>query len=117
MEFRTRLLELIEEKAGGQQKTFAQMTDIPATTINCWITKNVKPTYTQIIKIADTFNITADYLLGRENDYGLVEVRNTNTPKENEVLSLFNALDEAHQVMMIDIMKKFAGTTEKEKAF
>ena len=116
MEFRTRLLELIEEKAGGQQKIFAQMTDIPATTINCWITKNVKPTYTQIIKIADTFNITADYLLGRENDYGLVEVRNTNTPKENEVLSLFNALDEAHQVMMIDIMKKFADTTEKEKA-
>ena len=117
MEFRTRLLELIEEKADGQQKIFAQMTDIPATTINCWITKNVKPTCTQIIKIADTFNITADYVLGRENDYGLVEVRNTNTPKETEVLSLFNALDEAHQVMMIDIMKKFADTTEKEKAF
>lgn len=111
-----RLAELRKEK-GITQKQLAEYFHVSSGNICDYEKGRIEPNISKIIAFADFFGVSTDYLLGRENDYGLVEVRNTNTPKENEVLSLFNALDEAHQVMMIDIMKKFADTTEKEKAF
>lgn len=110
-------LKQLRIEKGLSQGQLAKLTHITQTNISRWENEETQMSVGYLTILADFFGVSTDYLLGRENDYGLVEVRNTNTPKENEVLSLFNALDEAHQVMMIDIMKKFADTTEKEKAF
>lgn len=71
MEFKNRLKELIEEKNEGSQKKLSLATNIPASTINCWFTKDIKPTYVQIIKLAKYFDVSADYLLGLEDDFGV----------------------------------------------
>ncbi|GEM_PF-2337511 len=71
MEFKNRLKELIEEKTAGSQKKLSLATNIPASTINCWFTKDIKPTYVQIVKLAKFFDVTADYLLGLEDDFGV----------------------------------------------
>ena len=110
-------LKQLRIEKGLSQGQLAKLTHITQTNISRWENEETQMSVGYLTILADFFGVSTDYLLGRENDYGLVEVRNTNTPKETEVLSLLNALDEDHQVMMIDIMKKFADTTEKEKAF
>ena len=70
MEFKERLKELIELKNDGSQKNLSIATGIPTSTINCWFTKDIKPTYVQIIKLAQYFCVTTDYLLGLEDDFG-----------------------------------------------
>lgn len=71
MEFKDRLKELIEEKTEGSQKKLSLETNIPASTINCWFTKDIKPTYVQIVKLAQYFEVSTDYLLGLEDDFGV----------------------------------------------
>lgn len=70
MKFKERLKDLIEQKNNGSQKNLSLATAIPASTINCWFTKDIKPTYVQIIKLAQYFGVTTDYLLGLEDEFG-----------------------------------------------
>ncbi len=69
--FITRLKELINEKCDGSQKKLSMATEIPASTINCWITKGINPTYLQIIKLAKFFECSSDYLLELEDELGI----------------------------------------------
>lgn len=97
---------------GLTQEEFAQRINSNQRQVSKWENDIIEPNIENIKKLADFFGVTTDYLLDKENDYGIIEVRNSNTPKENEVLNLFNSLDEAHQIMMLDIMKKFVGTKQ-----
>lgn len=94
MEFKNRLKELIEEKNEGSQKKLSLATSIPASTINCWFTKDIKPTYVQIIKLAKYFEVSADYLLGLIDDFGAPPSHDTAnlTQKEKALLKAFNNL-------------------------
>ena len=115
MEFKDRLKELIELKNNGSQKNLSLATAIPTSTINCWFTKDIKPTYVQIIKLAQYFGVTTDYLLGLEDDFGI----RTNTgaveeftPLEREIIKSYRALPSASKKLvlkMLDINEKVAG--------
>ncbi len=71
MSFVSRLKELIDEKCNGSQKMLSIATEIPASTINCWITKGINPTYLQIVKLAKFFDCSSDYLLELEDEFGI----------------------------------------------
>ena len=46
---------------------FADFVEIPRTTVNSWILNKKVPRLDYLFKIADKFNITLDYLVGRED--------------------------------------------------
>lgn len=93
--FIERLKEVIFEKCNNSQKEFSVKTGIPESTVCHWLTRNIKPTYVQIIKICDVFQISADYLLGRESDNtGNVEiVGEVLTTDERKILDSYRRLN------------------------
>ena len=67
--FREILLDLLKEK-GLNQRQFRQKTGIPATTISGWLNANRLPDYNALIKLRLFFDVSADYLLGLEDETG-----------------------------------------------
>lgn len=63
--FGKRLQELRKEH-GLKQKDFAQTIGYSQSQISQWETGVNEPTASALIKIADYFDISVDYLLGRE---------------------------------------------------
>ncbi|MBR1747201.1 MAG: helix-turn-helix transcriptional regulator [Clostridia bacterium] len=70
MEFRELLALLISEKANGNQTQVAKESGIPMPTLNGWLTKGRLPRYEQIILLSKYFHVSADYLMGMEDDAG-----------------------------------------------
>ncbi|MFI3167785.1 MAG: helix-turn-helix transcriptional regulator [Bacillota bacterium] len=72
--FTIRVKELMFENQINQRQLSIQC-KIPYTTINGWFNKNQRPTIDYLEKIAIFFNCTTDFLIGRENDFGVIEYK------------------------------------------
>lgn len=48
------------------QKDLATILQVDFRTVSFWETERFEPNIEQLIKICDTFNVSADYLLGRQ---------------------------------------------------
>lgn len=48
------------------QVDFAQKLSVTKQTVSNWENNNIQPSIDMLVKIADYFNISTDYLLGRE---------------------------------------------------
>ena len=64
--FCSRIKEIRDER-NWTIKQFSDFVQIPRTTINSWVLKKRIPKIDLLYKIADTFNVSIDYLVGREN--------------------------------------------------
>ncbi len=53
---------------GMNQVTFAKLLGVTKQCVSNWENDNVLPSIEMLIKIADTFRVTTDYLLGRNNE-------------------------------------------------
>lgn len=69
MEFKDRLLQLRKE-LGLTQEEFAEKIGYSRTAISAWEIGRNEPSNSDVIKIANFFNVSTDYLLGK------TEVRN-----------------------------------------
>ena len=67
--FKNILLTLLNEKQLNQRQ-FSQLTGIPTTTISGWLNANRLPDYNALIKMRLFFDVSADYLLGLEDETG-----------------------------------------------
>ncbi len=63
--FSERLLELRKEKGLSQAKLAMEL-DISFSVVCYWETNRSEPTAPNLVKIADYFNVSVDYLLGRK---------------------------------------------------
>lgn len=75
--FGTKLKELRKEK-GLKQNELAQIFNVSKTSICQYETLKQEPNLTLLVKMANYFNVTTDYLLGLENEDGS-KTYNTNT--------------------------------------
>ena len=64
--FNERIKELREE-LGLSQCDLAIKINRSNTTVSAWECGRTEPDFGTLIKLADEFNVTTDYLLGREN--------------------------------------------------
>ncbi|MBQ9544016.1 MAG: helix-turn-helix domain-containing protein [Clostridia bacterium] len=56
----------LRKKKGLSQKQLAEMLNVAATTLGYWEKEIYEPNTETLKKIADIFNVSIDYLLGRE---------------------------------------------------
>ena len=56
---------------GLTQVDFAKKLSVSKQAVSNWENNNIQPSIDMLIKIADYFGVTTDYLLGRTNDYSL----------------------------------------------
>ena len=87
-----RIKELREEKHISQKK-LAEVIGTSQRNIGRWENNENEPSYSQVVKLADFFGCSIDYLVGREDDFGNVPVKSNLSAQEQELLSAFNKLD------------------------
>lgn len=80
------------EACGMSQKYVAISVGVSAPTVSMWESGSKEPTRENILKLADLFNVSVDYLLGRDS-----------TPAGNDVLS-------AEERKMLQILRQLNGT-------
>ncbi len=58
----------VREDRDIKQKELAKMLDIPITTLSGWENQKYEPPFEYIIKIAEIFNVSVDYIICRTNN-------------------------------------------------
>lgn len=105
-----RISQLREEK-GLSQRALAKLIGASPKAVNFWESGKVEPSAKFICALADAFEVTCDYLLGREDDFGTVNVMRELKESEKHCLELYGKLDrrqteEAQNFMNYLISKK-----------
>lgn len=122
-QFAKRLTELLKEK-DLSKRALAQKIGLSAMSISDWTTGKVQPTAENIFIIASFFNVTSDYLLGREDEFGNITISsgnvsgNNNTVNSHNVIHPKNSFSEqlsADERELITLWKKLP--PDKRKAF
>lgn len=102
-----RIKELREEK-NLTQEDVSKALNTTRTNIGRWEKGENEPTSGFLIKLADFFECSVDYLLGRSDDFGNVTIKEKSaelTPDEKKLLALF-------QNIPLDRQKEVIGFAE-----
>ena len=113
-----RLLELREEKKLSQFDV-ADAINTSRTNIGRWESGKNEPTSSSLWALADFFECSVDYLLGREDDFGNVSVQGSGpalTHAEQQLLNDFRELSPDLQEMLqatIQTWKKASANSKR----
>ena len=105
-----RLKELREER-NLTQWDVANGIQTSQRNIGRWEKGEVLPSSEFIVKLADFFQVSADYLLGRSDDLGVVTIQSGApeiTPEEKELVQLYRSLSPQFRKMAIDMLHLWA---------
>ena len=96
-----RISQLRQER-GMSQRALAQKIGASPKAVNFWENGNVEPSAKFICALADVFEVTCDYLLEREDEFGNVNVMRELTEGEKNWLALYSKLNSAQRDKAID---------------
>ncbi|MBQ9480777.1 MAG: helix-turn-helix transcriptional regulator [Clostridia bacterium] len=96
-----RLKELREDK-NISQKEVADAIRTNQSTIARWESGEHFPSSEFLIRLADLFQCTTDYLLGREDDFGNVSANANLSPEEDNLLCLYRRASSSVKPMIIE---------------
>lgn len=100
--------EIIKElriNKGLTQERLGQLINLAESTISLYESNKRSPDYETLKKIADFFEVTTDYLLGRTNKKKLANINNS-TIKSNSL---------EQDYFLDDLLKRVPDLTDKEK--
>lgn len=114
-----RLRELREERNLSQQDV-ANAIKTSQTNIGRWEKKLNEPTANFLIQLANFFECSIDYLVGREDDFGNITIQNENTApaltdEERELLDHFRAVDGKTQQRILALAEVRRQDYEEER--
>ena len=93
-------LKILRTENNISQVELAKKLSLSKNSINAYEKGRAEASIDTLIKIADIFNVSIDYLVGREDDFGIVQSSAPNyalTALESEMLSHFRKLDVSAQ--------------------
>lgn len=98
--------ELLEEKQINR-KQFAEQSGIPYTTVVGWTNTGRLPDFNALVKIADFFQCSVDYITGRQkNVEGSVFYSAEISPQGRTLLNGFNKLDQQDKELVLKLTKR-----------
>ena len=116
MDLKNRVKELRKELKLTQED-FAEQFGYTRTAISAWEIGRNEPSSTDMVKLANFFNVSTDYLLGKSNIRN-AEKELENTSNNSEILSYCNQLNEKGKQTLTDYVKvltKMPEYTEKKE--
>ncbi len=105
--------DLLEEN-DINRKQFSEKSGIPYTTVVGWTTLNRLPDFTALIKIADFFNCSIDYLTERQEILGSNFYTGKLAEQEKELIKSFRNLDKDSKQLVVQLTHKL--TTDSVNA-
>lgn len=116
MSFSQRLRELRKEH-GLTQHQLSEIAGICQSNINTWETGRSLPLPNGLISLANAFECSIDYLLGREQEDGSIiikyspEIRNSIIP--NELENIYTKLNSRNRVLLVEIANVIARSQQR----
>jgi transcriptional regulator with XRE-family HTH domain len=109
-------LKFLRKNAEVSQKELSEKTGIAQSVICYYENGKVEPSATSLIKLADFFGVSVDYLLGREDDFGNVVIQDKKnspalTTEEKRLLTAYRKLVPNMQTYMLANMEMLAAQT------
>ena len=102
-------LKELREENNLSQLDIAKGIETSQRNISRWENGTNEPTSSFVVKLSDYFQCTTDYLLGRENEYGIIETKNNSlSENENQLVSLFRKLNERDQNKVLGYIQALA---------
>lgn len=118
MKFGKILKSLLDEN-NLSQSTFADAIGYTQRAVSKWVNEQSEPSEMAIIRTADFFQLSTDYLLGRTDEYGIGAMPENNairlSIREQEVLDLFNKMSPSLQNRFIGFGEGLIGMKESAK--
>ncbi len=111
-----RLKELREER-NLLQKDIAVIINKSVVCVGDWERTRTEPGIEDLIKLADYFDCSVDYLIGREDDLGNYPEKNETTAlnaDESKLVSTYRKLSKHRQLNLLDVAQGLA-QLEKNK--
>ena len=90
--FAKNLEELMKNNSVNKAKIIKE-TGITEGAIDGWLKRGSQPTADLLCKLADFFEVTTDYLLGRSNDVGIINTNANLSADEAEILTLYRQMN------------------------
>lgn len=109
-------LKYLRSEKSLAQSQLAEMLNYTQSNISEWEKGTVEPKATAIITISEFFGVTADYLLGLEDDFGArppAPTHNTSAlpSDEQELLSVYRSLDSDTQATLWSLLNTWKPVT------
>lgn len=100
MKFGDRLENLLEER-NLSQKQFSTELHIATSTLNGYLRRNREPDFHTLIKIANYFQVSTDYLLGVTNLRCPAATIHEYTPEEGDLIGTYRSLGPQEQSYLV----------------
>ena len=113
MEFARRLKQLLEERDLSKNK-FADAIGISNGLPSAWINTPKKPSFENLMAMADFFHVTTDYLMGR-TEVRIPAEEPRLSKREERLLESFRLLDEDDQLIELGRVEALADTKRKKQ--
>lgn len=111
----SKIAKELREEAGLSQQKLADKIGLSSSAIARWELGQSEPGFNAILAYTKFFDVSADYLLGLEDDFGAKTttggnvMRDTNTAQERELLELFRTLSPYLKGLTLDTVRGWAG--------
>lgn len=89
-------------------RQFAIASNIPYSTVRGWTYQKKLPDIEGLVKIADYFEVSTDYLLGRSNDVGVIETNANLTAFQKMLLAVVAKLPRDDQFQVLGFAQALA---------
>lgn len=119
------LIKDLRQSRDLTQREVAENVEISRSVLSQYENNFVEPTAYVIKRFAEFFDVSADYLLGLEDDFGARTttggnvIRDTNNTQERELLELFRTLSPYLQGLTMEAVRSWAkkgGDSSQKKA-
>lgn len=96
------------------QSDLAKIVNVTQDSISLWEMNKRVPDTQYVILLADYFNVSTDFLLGRSDDFGngVISESNEITPEEKELLTLFRGLPNIRRKTVMDSIRFISESSE-----
>ena len=112
MDFYIRLENLIEER-DLTQKQLSMDLHIASSTLNGYVNNNREPDFATLVRFAQYFNVSTDYLLGLSNEKK--PAPSSLSPQEGALVHLYRALPSERQELIVEQAKFYQYLEAKQR--
>ena len=102
-------LKSLRKSKKVSQKDFAQALKVSQQTVASWEVGRTEPSNIALKDIADFFNVTTDYLLGRDSK------DNSLSQKQSALLGIFDGLNDEGQNTLMNVLGSLKVSHAKQK--
>lgn len=97
-----------------RQDDLAKILNTTRSTVSDWENKRTEPSIDMLTKIADYFQCSVDYLLGRESEDGYIIIGHDSPTEQSEIERLYTQLDKYQQARVLGYIESLLNSTNNQ---